>query len=156
MKRYCILDGDECALVEEKLDEAGIDYDWGPLDRLIVENDEDCDEVEDILDECVFRCLIVYAYNKTADCAESGSSSAPANPTQNVEYPEKGGELNHNLAKRHPKGAFSFLENAHSMRFFVCFANSQRKQKRLENREMVLQPGPVAHNHSGTQSLCSV
>lgn len=40
MKRYCILDGDECALVEEKLDEAGIDYDWGPLDRLIVENDE--------------------------------------------------------------------------------------------------------------------
>ena len=25
MKRYCILDGDECALVEEKLDEAGID-----------------------------------------------------------------------------------------------------------------------------------
>ena len=37
MKRYCILDGDECALVEEKLDEAGIDYDWGPLDRLIVE-----------------------------------------------------------------------------------------------------------------------
>lgn len=35
-----------------KLDEAGIDYDWGPLDRLIVENDEDCDEVEDILDEC--------------------------------------------------------------------------------------------------------
>ena len=52
MKRYCILDGDECALVEEKLDEAGIDYDWGPLDRLIVENDEDCDEVEDILDEC--------------------------------------------------------------------------------------------------------
>jgi hypothetical protein len=25
--------------------------------------------------------------------------------------------LNHNLAKRHPKGAFSFLENAHSMRF---------------------------------------
>lgn len=24
----------------------------GPLDRLIVENDEDCDEVEDILDEC--------------------------------------------------------------------------------------------------------
>ena len=52
MKRYCILDGDECALVEEKLDEAGIDYDWGPLDRLIVENYEDCDEVEDILDEC--------------------------------------------------------------------------------------------------------
>lgn len=52
MKRYCILDGDECALVKEKLDEAGIDYDWGPLDRLIVENDEDCDEVEDILDEC--------------------------------------------------------------------------------------------------------
>lgn len=52
MKRYCILDGDECARVEEKLDEAGIDYDWGPLDRLIVENDEDCDEVEDILDEC--------------------------------------------------------------------------------------------------------
>lgn len=52
MKRYCILDGDECASVEEKLDEAGIDYDWGPLDRLIVENDEDCDEVEDILDEC--------------------------------------------------------------------------------------------------------
>ena len=49
MKRYCILDGDECAIVEEKLDEAGIDYDWGPLDRLIVENDEDCDEVEDIL-----------------------------------------------------------------------------------------------------------
>lgn len=48
MKRYCILDGDECALVEEKLDEAGIDYDWGPLDRLIVENDEDCDEVEDL------------------------------------------------------------------------------------------------------------
>lgn len=46
MKRYCILDGDECALVEEKLDEAGIDYDWGPLDRLIVENDEDCDEVK--------------------------------------------------------------------------------------------------------------
>ena len=45
MKRYCILDGDECAIVEEKLDEAGIDYDWGPLDRLIVENDEDCDEV---------------------------------------------------------------------------------------------------------------
>ena len=39
-------------IVEEKLDEAGIDYDWGPLDRLIVENDEDCDEVEDILDEC--------------------------------------------------------------------------------------------------------
>lgn len=37
---------------EKKLDEAGIDYDWGPLDRLIVENDEDCDEVEDILDEC--------------------------------------------------------------------------------------------------------
>lgn len=28
MKRYCILDGDECAIVEEKLDEAGIDYDW--------------------------------------------------------------------------------------------------------------------------------
>ena len=62
MKRYCILDGDECFfkaldpamenIVEEKLDEAGIDYDWGPLDRLIVENDEDCDEVEDILDEC--------------------------------------------------------------------------------------------------------
>lgn len=52
MKRYCILDGDECAIVEEKLDEAGIDYDWGPLDGLIVENDEDCDEVEDILDEC--------------------------------------------------------------------------------------------------------
>ena len=43
---------DECALVDEKLDEAGIDYDWGPLDRLIVESDEDCDEVEDILDEC--------------------------------------------------------------------------------------------------------
>lgn len=25
--------------------------------------------------------------------------------------------MNHNLAKRHPKGAFSFLENAHSVRF---------------------------------------
>ena len=24
MKRYCILDGDECALVEEKLDEAAL------------------------------------------------------------------------------------------------------------------------------------
>lgn len=26
--------------------------------------------------------------------------------------------MNHNLAKRHPKGAFSFLENAHP----VCFS----------------------------------
>lgn len=60
--------------------------------------------------------------------------------------------MNHNLAKRHPKGAFSFLENAHSVRFSCAFAHSQRKQKRLENREMVLQPGPVrttipGHNH---------
>ena len=77
----------------------------------------------------VFRCLIVYAYNKTADCAESGSSSAPANPTQNVEYPEKGGELNHNLAKRHPSGAFSFLKTHIPcvFRVLLCILKENKK-----------------------------
>lgn len=51
MKRYWILDGDECELVEKLLDAAGIGYDWGYLEKLIVEDDEDCEEVEDILDE---------------------------------------------------------------------------------------------------------
>ena len=41
--------------------------------------------------------------------------------------------MNHNLAKRHPKGAFSFLENAHSVRFSCAFAHSQRKQGFIEN-----------------------
>ena len=55
-----------------------------------------------------------------------------------------------------PEGCLFFFGKRTFHAFFVCFAHSQRKQKRLENREMVLQPGPVAHNHSGTQSLCSV
>lgn len=63
--------------------------------------------------------------------------------------------MNHNLAKRHPKGAFSFLET-HIPCVFRVLLRILKGKKRLENREMVLQPGPVAHNHSGTQSLCSV
>ena len=50
MSRYIIQNSDQYALVEQLLDDAGIDYDWDDGDRLMVDDDF-CEDAEAIFDE---------------------------------------------------------------------------------------------------------